>query len=439
MRPDLFRLGFVVILCGFAGLLAGNVFAGLATGLLLCLVWQHRMLNYISKFLHNGGDQNPPDAPGIVNEIIREIGSLRAHHKQREEKLAGFLSRFEEATEAMPDAVIVMDAYGHVEWANEKASDYLGIRLPRDRGQRFSHIIRQPELLDYLADVDKSTSPKSLVISSPVDADISLEIRIIRYAESSLLLVAGNVTDIQHANRMRKDFIANASHELRTPITVISGYLEAVENEANDLLPEWKPRIKQMRSQTRRMQNLIEDLLKLSRLESDPSANLDNQVDMAELISVIHGEAQTLSGKQDHIFSLETQPGLLVRGDYDSLYSAFSNIVFNAVQYTPSGGIIRIKWYRTETGGCMEVADSGEGIPAEHIHRVTERFYRVDKGRSREKGGTGLGLAIAKHVMVQHDAELNITSEPGRGTTVKCLIPEHRVVPLARASQQAGL
>ena len=438
MSPDLSRLGFIIVLSGFAGLLAGNVFAGLASGILVCVIWQHRMLKYISRFLRNGTDQNPPDAPGIVNEITREIGSLRSRHKQREEKLAGFLSRFEEATEALPDAVIVMDVSGHVEWANARAAEYLGIRLPRDRGQRITHLIRQPELLDYLADVDKDQAPKSLVISSPVDIEISLEIRITGYAESSLLLVAGNVTDIQRANRMRKDFIANASHELRTPITVISGYLEAIDSEAEDLPPDWQPRIKQMRNQTRRMQNLIEDLLKLSMLESSHSANLDNEVDMAELITVVHGEAQTLSGSQGHIFFLETQPGLLLRGDYDSLYSAFSNIVFNAVQYTPSGGVIRIKWYRNETGACLEVADSGEGIPAQHIHRVTERFYRVDKGRSREKGGTGLGLAIAKHVMVLHDAELHISSEPGRGTTVKCLVPEHRVVQTARATQQAG-
>ena len=439
MSPDLFRLGFIVILCGFAGLLAGNLFAGLAAGLLVCLVWQHRMLKSIGKFLRNGNDQYPPDTPGIVNEITRGIASLRARHKQREEKLAGFLSRFEEATEALPDAVIVMDVHGHVEWANARATEYLGIRIPRDRGQRITHLIRQPELLDHLADADKDSAPKSLVISSPVDIEISLEIRIISYAESSLLLVAGNVTDIRRANRMRKDFIANASHELRTPITVISGYLEAIDSDAEDLSAEWKPRIKQMRNQTRRMQNLIEDLLRLSRLESSHSANLDNEVDVAELISVIHGEAQTLSGGQGHIFSLETQPGLLVRGDDDSLYSAFSNIIFNAVEYTPPGGAIRIKWYRTESGACMETADSGEGIAAEHIHRVTERFYRVDKGRSREKGGTGLGLAIAKHVMALHDARLNITSEPGRGTTVKCLIPERRVVQLARATQQAGL
>ena len=433
MHPDLFRLGFIVVLSGFAGLLAGNVFAGLAIGFLACLIWQQRILRYISKSLRHGHEQkNPPDVPGVINEIIRGIDALRAHHKQREEKLAGFLSRFEEATEALPDAVIVMNVSGQVEWANTKASEYLGIRLPRDRGQRITHIIRQPELLNYLADLAKGSTPDGLFISAPVDVEVGLEIRITRYAESSLLLVARNVTDIQRANRMRKDFIANASHELRTPITVISGYLEAVENEANDQMPEWGPRIKQMRNQTRRMQSLIEDLLKLSKLESSHSANLNTEVDMAELISVVHGEAQTLSGEQDHSFSLDTQPGLLVRGDYDSLYSAFSNIVFNAVQYTPRAGVVGIKWYRTGTGACLEVTDSGEGIPAEHIHRVTERFYRVDKSRSREKGGTGLGLAIAKHVMVQHDAELHLSSEPGNGTTVKCVFPEHRVVQLAQ-------
>lgn len=428
MHPDLLRLGFVVILSGAAGLLAGNFLTGLTLGFLVCLIWQYRRLKNISTFLRNDGEQKPPDTPGIVNEIVREIEFLRARHKQREDELTGILSRFEEAIVALPDAVIVMDAESHVEWANEKASEYLGIRSPRDRGHRLSHIFRQPELLDFLAQEDKDNPQKSLLIASPVNADISLEIRITRYAGSSLLLVAGNVTDIQRANRMRKDFIANASHELRTPLTVISGYLEAIDNETDELSTGWQARIKQMRNQARRMQNLIEDLLKLSRLESKPSADLDNEVDITELISVIHDEAQTLSTAQIHTFNLEIQAGLVVKGDQDSLYSAFSNIVFNAVQYSPSGGVIGIKWYRTGTGACLEVTDTGEGIPAEHIQRVTERFYRVDKARSREKGGTGLGLAIVKHVMVQHEAELKISSEPGRGTTVTCHLPAHRVV-----------
>lgn len=428
MHPDLLRLALVVIISGVMGLFVGNFLAGLAFGLLFCLVWQYRILKDISTFLRNGGEQEPPDSHGIVNEIVREIEFLRARHQQREDELTGLLSRFEDAIVALPDAVIVMDAEGHVEWANEKASEYLGIRYPRDRGQRLSHIVRQPELLEFLVRADEDNMRKSLLITSPVNADISLEIRVTRKAVSSLLLVAGNVTDVQRANRMRKDFIANASHELRTPLTVISGYLEAIDNETGQLSTGWQARIKQMRNQARRMQNLIEDLLKLSRLESNPSASLDKEVDIAELISVIHEEAQTLSGNQNHVFKLEIQAGLIVKGDQDSLYSAFSNIVFNAVQYTPSGGEIGIKWYRSGTGACLEVTDTGEGIPAEHIQRVTERFYRVDKARSREKGGTGLGLAIVKHVMVQHEAELKISSEPGRGTTVECHVPAHRVV-----------
>jgi len=428
MHPDLLRLGSIVILAGLAGQLAGNVFIGLCAGLLVCLVWQHRMLRYISKFLRQGNAQSPPDTPGVINEITRQISSLRARNKQREQELRARLARFEEATEALPDAVVVMNADGQVDWANKKAAEYLGIAFPRDHGQRFSHLIRQPDLLDYFTVAGNGTAAKSLVICSPLNAETSLEIRIIRYAQSSLLLVAGNITEIRRANQMRKDFIANASHELRTPITVIAGYLEAVENETAELLPDWQPRIRQMRNQTRRMQNLIEDLLKLSRLESDPPAKLDNEVDITELLSAIQAEAQTLSAAHNHVFAPELQPRLHVKGDYDSLYSAFSNIVFNAVQYTPAGSEIHIKWYETNTGACLEVTDSGDGIPAEHIHRVTERFYRVDKGRSREKGGTGLGLAIARHVMVQHDAELSISSEPGQGTTVKCLIPEHRLV-----------
>ena len=435
MHPDLLRLAVVVIVSGVAGLLAGNFLAGLALGLLFCLVWQYRILKDISAFLRNGGEQTPADTPGILNEIVREIEFLRARHKQREDDLTRFLSRFEEAIVALPDAVVVMDAEGHVEWANEKASEHLGLRIPRDRGQRLSHIFRQPELLDFLSRAYEDNAQKSLLTASPVNPDISLEIRITRYAESSLLLVAGNVTDIQRANRMRKDFIANASHELRTPLTVISGYLEAMDNETDELATGWKPRVSQMRNQARRMQNLIEDLLKLSRLESNPSADQDNEVDIAELISVIHDEARTLSGNQKHTFALDIQAGLTVKGDQESLYSAFSNIVFNAVQYSPAGAVIGITWRRTGTGACLDVTDTGDGIPAEHIQRVTERFYRVDKARSREKGGTGLGLAIVKHVMVQHEAELKISSEPGRGTTVECHLPASRVVVAEQARE----
>lgn len=423
--PDLLRLAVVTVLSGAAGLLAGNVFAGLAAGFFIALLWQYRAMKSISRFLRGDGEPAPPDAPGVITEITRRINLLRARHRQRKENLDGFLARFRETTEALPDAVVVMDAAGRIEWSNGKAFEYLGVRSPQDRGQRFANLFRQPELAAHL---DAAGAAENLVIPSPLNADLVLEVRVTRYAASSLLLVAGDVTDIQRVNRVRKDFIANASHELRTPLTVITGYLETFDNDT-DLLPRpWAPLVKQMRGQAARMQNLVEDLLRLSRLESRPAPGLDRQVDITELLAAVHEEARALSGAHGHVFSLEIEPGLAVRGDRDSLYSAFSNICFNAVQYTPPGGTIRMKWRRVGAAACLEVSDSGEGIPPEHIHRVTERFYRVDPGRSREKGGTGLGLAIAKHVMAQHDAELKISSEPGRGAAVTCIIPGRRVV-----------
>lgn len=432
MGPDLRRLACAVILSIVAGLLVGKVFLCLSLGIFICLVWQYRALKRLGRFLRDGNRQDLPDAPGVINEIIRQIDFLRAQHEQREEKLTGGLARFQEATEALPDAVIVMDAYGLIEWANEKAFEYLEVRCPRDNGRRFSNLVRHPELADYLANVYNDKLRESLIISSPVNTDISLEIRITRFAESSILLVARNVTDIQRANRIRKDFIANASHELRTPLTVIAGYLEVFDNEDDDHPQERRLQVKKMRVQADRMQNLLEDLLKLSQLEGDTSSSVDDEVNMGKLISVIHDEAQTLSGAQGHVFFLDIDPEMMLKGDKNNLYSAISNVVFNAVQYTPPGGEIRIKWRRIDEVACLEVADSGEGIPQEHINRVTERFYRVDKGRSRKKGGTGLGLAIVKHVMVQHGAQLKIDSEPGRGTTVRCFFPGHRVIDSER-------
>ena len=432
MGSDLLRLVCVVVLSMMAGLLVGNVFLCLAAGIFACLAWQYRALKGINSLLRNGSRQRLPDMPGVVNEITWQINSLRTRHKQREEALAASLSHLQEVAEALPDAVIVMDGNGLIEWANKKAFEYLEVLHPRDNGQRFANLVRQPDLLDHLANLENNRVRESLVISSPLHTDISLEVRITRFAEASILLVARNVTDIQRANRMRKDFIANASHELRTPLTVIAGYLEVFDNEKEAPSREWRPQLKKMRVQAERMQNLIEDLLKLSRLEGEASPGAEGKVNMTELISVVHDEARALSGSQGHVFALDIDPHVALKGDKDSLYSAFSNVVFNAVQYTPHDRMIGIKWYRVDKGACLKVTDSGEGIPEEHINRVTERFYRVDEGRSRKKGGTGLGLAIVKHVMVQHGAQLEISSEPGVGTTVKCMFPGHRVIDLER-------
>ncbi|MGI9229022.1 MAG: phosphate regulon sensor histidine kinase PhoR [Gammaproteobacteria bacterium] len=422
MRPDLLRLVLVVALAVTVGLLLDRVFLCLSIALLLFLLWQYRAIRKVHRFLRSAAaEKDLPDIPGVINEMIRGIDFLRARNRQRKKKLSGFLNRFQETTEALPDCIIVMDALGHIEWSNERAYEYLGIKHPRDHALRFSDLIRHPALLKYLADTGKVQDRENLIIASPLQSNLILEIRISKYGESSMLLIARDVTEVQRINRMRKDFIANASHELRTPLTVISGYLETFEDDATEQLPQ----IRKMRVQAGHMQNLIEDLLKLSRLESS-DAVVEEEVNVPELLSVIHGEAQMLSDISGHILYLEVTPELRVRGNRDNLYSAFSNIVFNAIQHTPAAGVVRIKWYQRANQACLEVSDSGEGIAAEHIDRITERFYRVDKGRSREQGGTGLGLAIVKHVIVQHDAELRISSELGEGTTVLCLFPPRR-------------
>jgi two-component system phosphate regulon sensor histidine kinase PhoR len=265
-----------------------------------------------------------------------------------------------------------------------------------------------------------------------------LELRVAEYGDADTLFVARDVTELQRLNRMRRDFIANASHELRTPLTVISGYLESFEDEVALCPPDWAPKIRQMRGQALRMQRLIEDLLQLSSLESAGEQDFNEETPVGELLLAVQKEAQTLSGASAHQITVEAEPGLWVNGSQRDLYSVFSNIVFNAVQYTPANGKISMRWHSDEQGAHLAVTDQGEGIATEHIPRLTERFYRVDKGRSRAYGGTGLGLAIVKHALARHDATLEIKSEPGKGSTFICHFPAARIVRHAGARRFAG-
>ncbi len=431
MRPDALRLALVIIFSALIGVLVDHIALCIISGMVFYILWQYRALTKILAFLRHAGDDNLPDLPGITNEIMREIDFLRAHHRQREEKLARYLDQFQEATEAAPDAFIVFDEQGKIEWSNIKAKDYLGINWPGDVGQRISNLARYPDFADYLCALEEG--PKStpmIVIRSPVKEALVLEVRVKTYGDRRRLLIARDITDVQRTNNMRKDFIANASHELRTPLTVISGYLEAFDGDLDMCPPSWRPLITQMRNQSTRMQRLIDDLLKLSRLESRTDTEPDVEIRVADMLSALHKEAELYSGIMEHVFYLDVQPALWLKGNQADIYSAFSNLVFNAVQYTPQKGVIRIRWYGDNSGAHFEVSDTGEGIAAEHIPRITERFYRADKGRSREKGGTGLGLAIVRHVIVQHDAQMHINSEPGKGTTVTCHFPKQRLINL---------
>ena len=356
--PDLRRLLLVLGAALVLGLLLGHPFALLLLGLLGYVLWQYRALAGFLAYARHGAEDRLLDLPGITNDLVREFEMMRDAHAQWEQKLNVYLQRFEEATEALPDAVVVVNDSGTIEWANPRARDYLGIEWPRDAGQRLVNLLRYPELTAYLQARAGRPREKVLELQSPVDPGRRLELRINLYGGAQLLLMARDITELYRINRMRKDFIANASHELRTPLTVIAGYLEAFEGDTANCPPDWQPRIAQMREQSARMQRLIEDLLELSRLESAGEMEHGEQVAVADMLESILREAQSLSGGR-HEFTQDLDPGLGLHGDRHDLYKAFSNIIFNAVQYTPAGGRITVRWYRDADGAHLAVRDTG--------------------------------------------------------------------------------
>jgi two-component system phosphate regulon sensor histidine kinase PhoR len=439
MQPDRWRLLLCIAVALSAGFLAGAPFLGLSVGLLALVLWHYRSLVGFLNYARHGAEDNLPDAPGIINELIREFHELQSLNRQRDALLTGVLQKFQEAAAALPDAIVVTDKDGAIEWANRRAGQYLGIHWPEDSGQRLSNLIRHPDLAAFLKRRHASDTTDALELVSPENENLQLEIRVSVYGNTYLLLVARDITEPHRLAKMRRDFIANASHELRTPLTVIAGYLESFDEDRGRCPPEWAGKIAQMRMQATRMQRLIEDLLRLSGLETAVEQDLKEAVPVGDLLSAIHREAMTLDGDGGHQFVLDIDATLWLRGSQRDLYSAFSNIVFNAVQHTPPGGEIRIRWRRDDAGAELEVSDTGEGIAPEHIPRLTERFYRVDKSRSRSRGGTGLGLAIVKHALARHDAELEIRSELGAGSSFSCRFPAARVfVPDRPRAQVVG-
>jgi two-component system phosphate regulon sensor histidine kinase PhoR len=438
MRLDLLRVLICVTVALIPGLYFGHPFLFITLGLVGLGIWYFRRLQQVLECVRHEAEESLPDVPGVINELAREFQIAHSHHTQWEAKLTDYLSRFRDAAAALPDAIIVTDRSGRIKWANDRAWPYLGIEFPRDAGQRITNLVRHPLLTEATTNEENRAASRVLELPSPQSEGMLLELRIAEYGDADTLFVARDVTELQRLNRMRRDFIANASHELRTPLTVIGGYLESFEDQVALCPPEWAPKIRQMRGQALRMQRLIEDLLQLSSLESAGEQDFNEETPVGELLLAVQKEAQTLSGASAHQITVEAEPGLWVNGSQRDLYSVFSNIVFNAVQYTPANGKISMRWHSDEQGAHLAVTDQGEGIATEHIPRLTERFYRVDKGRSRAYGGTGLGLAIVKHALARHDATLEIKSEPGKGSTFICHFPAARIVRHAGARRFAG-
>ena len=413
------QLLVLVVLGAMGGLPLGVPGLGAVAGLLVHLVLIYGRLYRLDRWVQEA-EGRVPWFPGVFGVIADHIYRLRRRDRKRKQRLANMLRHYQDFSRAMPDGTVVLGEGREIVWFNRAAQGLLGLK-GRDVGFKLDNFVRHPSFVRFL---QAPESEGGLEIPSPVNADTMLGIRLMPYGSGQYLLIARDITRLHRLQAVRQDFVANVSHELRTPLTVVAGYVETLNDTAEDLPPELRPIMDQIERQTARMRRLVEDLLLLSRLETTAiDENSLETVHVPQIISGIVSDAELLSGEEEHVFEVEADPGLTLQGVASEIRSAFSNLVFNAVKYTPPGGEIRIRWYRDGDRACFEAVDTGIGIDPRHIPRLTERFYRVDVGRSRAVGGTGLGLAIVKHVLQRHQGCLEIDSEPGEGSTFRCVFP----------------
>ncbi|MGE0188885.1 MAG: phosphate regulon sensor histidine kinase PhoR [Steroidobacteraceae bacterium] len=417
------RVGVVVGASLLLGWILGNTGWWVALGLGLYLLAQMFSLWQLYRWVRFRSVLNPPDFSGPwgeLTDVIARIYRRKQFHKQR---VANLLREFRRLAAGMPDGAALLGHYNELLWFNQKAERWLGLRRKRDVGIRIENLVRYPALVQYLA---KGEFSQSVTVMQPGSSRRWLSFHLVQ-AEGVLqkLLFVRDVTHEMRIETMRKDFVANASHELRSPLTVISGYLDALA-EDTELEATWQEPVREMRRQSERMRTLIEELLELSRLENSGDFAERQRVDVVGLLTLLRKDVQSLAHRPEDIgLQLETDVCLL--GTETELQSVFANLISNAVKYTPPDGSVVVRWWRDAEGAHLSVRDTGIGIAAEDVPRLTERFYRVDAGRSRELGGFGLGLSIVKHALQRHDATLTIDSELGKGSTFTCHFPNERI------------
>jgi two-component system, OmpR family, phosphate regulon sensor histidine kinase PhoR len=403
------------------GLALDMPWPALALVLACCLGWVLFRTVRLLRRLQQHRRQPAPQGGGIWGDIDMQLWRRDRQARAQRRRLLDGLQAFRAAAAVLPDGVIVLDRRGEILWFNTAAKRLLGLRYPKDLGAIFADRVPSTRVARWLED-ERSDEPL-LDIPSPADETLRLGLRSIPCGSTQRMLVVRDISNLMRLEQVRRDFVANVSHELRTPLTVVHGYLDMIEPEEQ---PEWEAILRELRNQSRRMTQIVEDLLTLSRLEAQDSLPED-RVAMRPMLATLKREAEALSQGR-HRIEVERSGDHDFLGSAKELHSAFSNLVGNAVRYTPDGGRISIRWTSNTDGARFEVVDSGHGIPAQHIPRITERFYRVSTSRSRESGGTGLGLSIVKHVLNLHQGHLHIQSEVGKGSTFACIFGSKRVM-----------
>lgn len=417
------------------------VFSSAQDALIALAIFLSGMLSFhlyhvalLLRWLKNPVAARVPDGFGAWHTVFMTLYRQVRTQDQSKRKLTHVLERFINAGEAMPDGVVVLDEQDRIEWLNPMAVEHFGLDREKDVGNLLLNLIRQPAFHAYIK-ADNFSQPMILKYTQP--REIVLTIQMVPFDSTRKLLLSRDITQLEMVQTVHRDFVANVSHELRTPLTVIGGFLETL----NDM-PEADPAalhqfLPMMLEQSRRMQTLVEDLLTLSRLENSPATVASEKVDMQQMLDSLMVEAEGLSHGR-HQIVLQQQSQAWLWGSARELHSAFGNLVANAVLYTPEGGSVTLCWRQDAERAVFSVTDTGIGIPREHIPRLTERFYRVDRGRSRSNGGTGLGLAIVKHVVARHHAKLEIQSEPEHGSTFSVIFGQERIAEPVVVAHENG-
>ncbi len=430
MRDFWLRLSIPIVFVTLFALLLWGIFSAtvavvfMLVVLLVVMVLHARQLYKLGVWLNDARPETIPEAGGIWDEVFSQLYRMVKRHNQTKQELAAELQHIEQATAALPEGVAILNEANRIEWCNPLAEQHFGLDAEHDIMQDITYLVRQPEFVEYL---QESNFSEPLVMRPARHHDMVLSIKLIPYAENKRLLISRDITQLERIEAMRRDFVANVSHELRTPLTVVNGFVENLQDMPDISKDHARRALQLMSEQTRRMESLVSDLLTLSRLENDQTPMSEEAVDIHTLLNEIYQDGQLLSAGR-HTLRLEMPGKAKLLGNREELRSAFGNLISNAIRYTPEGGEILLRWAERNEQPAFSVQDSGIGIAPQHIPRLTERFYRVDRSRSRETGGTGLGLAIVKHIAMRHQAKLEVLSEEGKGSTFTLVFPIKRAV-----------